>query len=173
MTTSTILAMDWSPDGNTLAISTAINEEGHITIWDVSGNTNPTGPTLRIVGVPTGILDWKPDGTALVARGDGGVVIYDVATGETIRTLLTDQTPGRRYEVQWSPDGRQIAAGINDGLWIWDAETGEVVTRYTMPHDIKDIAWLPNGQVLHTGGEIGLAINGISIEGYAIGTAGG
>ncbi len=37
-----------------------------------------------------------------------------------------------------------------------------------MPHDVTDIAWLPNGQVLHAGSEIGLAINGSGIEGFAL-----
>ncbi len=175
MTTSEITDMGWSPDGNTFAISTydIHTEAQHITLWEISGNTNPTEPTLRIVGDSTGLLDWKPDGTAIAASTVDGVVIYDAASGEVLQRLLTDEGPGYVYEVRWSPDGLQIAVGANNVLWIWDVATGEIIADDVMPQDVTDIEWLPNGQVLHTGGDIGLAINGSSIEGFAVGTYGG
>lgn len=169
-TTSTLTDMGWSPDGNNLAISTydVRTETQQVTIWDASGDPRPTEPILRIVGNSTGLLDWKPDGTALAASTVDGVVIYDAVTGETIQRLQTDQGTGYMYEVRWSPDGRQIAAGFQWDLWIWDVATNAAVAHYTMPQPVEDIAWLPTGQVLHNGGEIGLAINGSSIEGYAL-----
>ncbi len=175
MTTSATTDIGWSPDGNTFAISTydIHTETQHITLWEISGNTNPTEPTLRIVGDSTGLLDWKPDGTAIAASTVDGVVIYDAESGEVLQRLLTDQSPGYMYEVRWSPDGFQIAVGANNVLWIWDVATGEIIADDVMPQDVKDIEWLPNGQVLHNGGEIGLAINGSSIEGYAIDPADG
>lgn len=167
--TSTVLALAWSPDGSTLALSTATDRVGNITLWDVfTGDPMTAGPILRIVGDPTVAVDWKPDGTALAARTIGGVAIYDAVTGEAIQSLLTGQDSGYTYEIRWSPDGHQIAAGINDGLWIWDVATGEIVAHYTTPRDVTDIAWLSNGQVLHNGSEIGLAINGTGIEGFVL-----
>jgi predicted outer membrane repeat protein len=170
MTTSEITDMGWSPDGNTFAISTydIHTEAQHITLWEISGNTDPTEPTLRIVGDSTGLLDWKPDGTAIAASTVDGVVIYDAASGEVLQRLLTDEGPGYVFEVRWSPDGLQIAIGFNYSLWIWDVATGEAVSHFIMPQPLTDIAWLPNGQVLHTGGEVGLAINGSSIEGFTL-----
>lgn len=170
-TTSGITDMRWSPDGKLLAISTydARIETQHLTIWDTFGaDPMSTGPVLRITGHRIGRLDWKPDGTAIAAPTVDGIVIYDAETGETIQRIMTDEPLGYVYEIRWSPDGRQIAIGANDILWIWDVATGAMLAHHVMPQDVKEIAWLPNGQVLHNGGEIGLAIDGTGIEGFVI-----
>lgn len=76
-------------------------------------------------------FNFSPDGSRLVtASWDGGVRIWDVASGRTIRTLAAASGPRgtwqkRVYYAEFSPDGSRILTSADgDRMQIWDAESG-------------------------------------------------
>ena len=68
-------------------------------------------------------MAFSPDGASLASGMVGGVGIWELATGELVRTLPED------FTVAWSPDGRWLTTGGKDygrAVRLWDAETGEL-----------------------------------------------
>jgi hypothetical protein len=86
----------WSPDGRSLAITSAY---GPLSVADVGGGLH----TL----VPTGDAsfrdpNWSPDGRSIAFTKGGLVQVVDVATG-AVRTVAEGNGPS------WSPDSRWLA----------------------------------------------------------------
>jgi WD40 repeat protein len=112
------LAVDFSPDGRTLA-SGGVGAPVHL--WDVE-----TGSLIRelkqnVGGVQT--LDFSPDGSILAMSGSGEpfASLWDVATGTQIGPRLTAGTDSAMIDV--SPDGRHLLQthGSGEGA-VWDID---------------------------------------------------
>jgi WD40 repeat protein len=120
-----ISAVDYSPDGQLLAIS------GYHEI--LLHNSDGSGLVARLVGLAERVesLAFSPDGKLLAATGGspgrfGEIQIWDVAQ----RTLRLSQslTHDTIYGVSWSPDGTRIAFGCADNtLRALDAGSGQQV----------------------------------------------
>ncbi len=104
------------------------------------------GSALRVV--------YSPDSTKLASAGrDKTVRIWDVKTGETLRTLKghTDDV----YIVAYSPDGSMLASGgDDDAVYIWDPNTGKLL-RTLNGHSV---AFSPDGSMLASGGDDNVVI---------------
>jgi WD40 repeat protein len=82
------------------------------------------GSDFSIPGQWSEQMAFSPDGAFLAAGVAGGVGIWDLSTGELVRTL-----PEESFAVAWSPDGRWLTTGdthVDGTLRLWDAETGEL-----------------------------------------------
>ncbi|OAM89250.1 serine/threonine-protein kinase [Termitidicoccus mucosus] len=92
-----------------------------------------TGATLRALAHPAGVsfLDWSPDGTTLaVGCNDGGVYLWDAATGEQLRVL--DAHRNRVTHFAFSPDGRLLATTSQDKkISLWDTAAGKRLVSYS------------------------------------------
>jgi hypothetical protein len=84
-------AVGWSPDGRAFATA---ETNGHVRLWDASGALR------KVVQKPQGAggehrtaLAWGTDGLA-TAEIDGGVHLWDGATGAAAGTLGTPRVPG-------------------------------------------------------------------------------
>lgn len=145
--TDALLAFDWSPDGQRLAVVQAPKnaQAGPIQIVDLA-----TGAVSRL---PIGGSEvyWSPDGT-IVYLTTGSLRRYRPATGTDAG--LTDPADGRVVApVGISPDGRSIGYSTVDAqgvshLWIMNLD---LRTRYR-PIGLSDPAdhpaWSPNGTKL-------------------------
>jgi WD40 repeat protein len=106
----------------------------------------PQDPPKGAVSFGTPSKEWKeyitalacsPDGkSAVSARNDGEVRVWDLGTQKPLRTLLDPSKDKgneffrdqRRIEaVAYTPDGRSIVAvGFGFGIRVWDSSTGEL-----------------------------------------------
>jgi eukaryotic-like serine/threonine-protein kinase len=180
----------WSPDSTRLATG---GVDQTVTVWPAppargSAAATAATPTDQGAGAsgpyPPRIwsyqgdiayvygLAWSPDGTQLASCGEkpivlfasnGGVRIWDAATG---RRMLTYRGHGDSVDLRalaWSPDGRYLASGGSDQVVrVWEARTGQDLLTYyghvdqppiydvANPYEITAIAWSPDSTRLAT-----------------------
>ena len=78
---------------------------------------------------PVRTMDFSPDGKTLATgEDDGGVRLWDAASGDELLTLRSD--PGAVRQLRFSPDGGVLAAGVElpdrrAEVWLWHAATGD------------------------------------------------
>jgi WD40 repeat protein/DNA-binding SARP family transcriptional activator len=126
----------YSDDGSLLAAAPAVldDPEASITVWRVDQPDQPlfrlpvgdSGIELR--GTPDtrspGRVLFSPDGTQLYAGGAGATAVFDLATGETVRTF---EGAGA---LALSPDGGTLAVRSSTfGVILGDTSTGDVIAE--------------------------------------------
>ena len=104
----------WSPDGERIAYSRAVEQVPEIWVADAAGH--------RMVADGSGPV-WSPDGDNIAyTRSDGeGIGLWVMAAdGADTRRLAR-----RGSEPAWSPDGRRIAyAGEGGAVWVAERDGG-------------------------------------------------
>jgi WD40 repeat protein len=137
---ASVVSLDWSPDGGTLASASSFDRE--IMLWDAT-----TGEQVGLLEGHTSIadtLDWSPDGSMIASGGlDDTVLIWDAETGEEIALL---QHNGTVNDVAFSSDSRLLAsASADDTVKIWDAAGGSLIhTLAPDENDVHTVAWSPS-----------------------------
>jgi len=140
------LRLAFSPDGRRLA---SAGGEAEVRVWDVT-----TGRNLWSWAHPDTemVLDlaFSRDGR-LATAGDGGVCLWDVATGK----------PGKRFKadggsscVAFSADGKRLGASFGPTeVRIWNTATGAVERRLPMLDDqVMSLAFSPDDRWVVAGG---------------------
>ncbi|MCA1705987.1 MAG: hypothetical protein LC808_23085 [Actinobacteria bacterium] len=113
------------------------------------------GPALEAASVAG--VDSTEDGDGAAQRGgtvtpaecrDGGVVV-------TTPTRRGDTSPGSQplcHDVTFSPDSRFLATAYDDHTArFWDAHTGTELLKLTHDHEVRAVAFSPDGRLLATG----------------------
>ncbi len=107
-------------------------------------------------------LAWSPDGSRIVSCGtkptvlfasNGGVRIWDAATGRLVLTYTGHDQSADLRAVAWSPNGKYIASGGSDNtIQVWDAATGIHLLTY-QGHSgwINCLAWSPDSARIASG----------------------
>jgi WD40 repeat protein len=113
----------FSPDGGQLA---ATGLDNTVSVFDAS-----TGDQLLILKgntAPVVQLAFNPQGTQLAGASEGGVIVWDLATGKEVLTL---NEAGPIFATAFSPDGKRLATGgLRRGAALWDAATGEQIFAF-------------------------------------------
>ena len=140
----------WSPDGNTLAITTMTG----IALYAPDNLENEL-QSLQEYGMVRDIA-FSPDGTTLAYGASGfeveGVGLWNIRTGE--QTTLLGHT-NEVSSVAFSPDGGRLASGSWDGsVRLWDVVTGEELAFWlTGEQGDQPVAISPDGEYLAMPGE--------------------
>ena len=144
--TSTITAVEFSPDGRLLASASA---DKTIKLWSIAD-----GSRIRtIIGHRDRVttLSFRNNGKLLASgSADKTIKLWTVATGTLAKTLT-----GHGDEitaVRFSPDGRLLASGGYDNtlrLWYPDSPASIVIGRHQLA--ITALAFSPDGRSIASG----------------------
>jgi len=100
---------------------------------------------------------FSPDGQQLASTSqDGSVRIWNVATGELVKTLLKLKDP--TYDVAYSRDGTILAAVADDGfVRFWDTRTHALLAESkTDKEGLYSVVFAPDQTRVVTGGVRGV-----------------
>jgi WD40 repeat protein len=153
-----VFDIDFSPDGKQVAYGVndgGMMPTGAVRLWDPFSDAPPrkfqiTGGTPPAFGFA---VAFSPDGARLASILDGRVVIWDVASGNTLHTL--EEPLGNSSKiVAFSPDGKLLAAiSENKAILLWDAASGKLQrTLEWESHYFNTLAFSPDGALLAAGG---------------------
>ena len=81
----------------------------------------------------------------LLAASDGKIRLWDIQTGELLKTLIGADYIG---SVAYSPDGETLATGDSE-IRLWNVQTGELLKTLTGHKErISSLAYFPDGTTL-------------------------
>jgi WD40 repeat protein len=150
-----VWGIEWSRDGQLLAIVVNDYEQGKVVIVD------RTGAEVATLREDTGQIvesaSFSPDGRMLATARSGvgrmdpaamKATVWDWKRGEVVSTIDTTTDL-----VVFDPTGTRIATsrlveGVAD---VWDARTGDRVATLAAPSEISDLTFGPDGTTLATG----------------------
>jgi WD40 repeat protein len=185
---NTSIAVAFSPDGRTLALSTRAASGYVIAMYAM-----PTRTLIRQLPVPgIAALAFSPDGTTLAVAirspSLGPVEMVDVATGKvtgTFRTgfapLVNGNTSGIN-SIAFSPDGTLLAVSATESTTIqmWSTTTLQQVASFSDTQEttypaalgggVFALAFSPNGRLLATAGIDGV-IRVYNVPGFSLADA--
>jgi WD40 repeat protein len=145
-------ALAFSPDGRTLAVSTAPT---FTYLWNTRTWKLAHGP-LRDSKRGANAVAFSPDGKFLATGGaDSGVRIWDVSDGERTFFLFAHTNPV--VSLAWSPDSRVLASGSMDDtvrLWRIQTQVGSGSLAVTLPghtESVTALAFTPDSTRLVSG----------------------
>ena len=146
--------LDWSPDGQKLAVGTY---RRGVQVYEIGADHQ------HWVGhpFPTWIrrVLWSPDGTQLAGAGDNGsVYLWDAEQGTLLHQLGGHQS--MVASIAWSPDGQWLASGSGSGkgseLFIRDVRLEQpVITLASHPAIVYALAWSADSELLISGSSDG------------------
>lgn len=158
ISTATVVAVSWSPNGDHLAIAEAY----HVSIYDkasVPSDSQLVGeinllPSDSYYGISS--LEWNPQGTQLLAAAPQKVFLWDALTGQEVRVF--PPAPMVLLSAAWSPDGTFIATGDLVGrVVVENLTTHEAQMNESLDYSaIFAMVWHPDSSELIAGTGSGL-----------------
>lgn len=173
---ATVRSVDWSPEGDYLAIAGDTAGDGHevrMYKFDVTATTtlNWVANAIFAHGATVHSVDWSPDGNYLAIGGatsaghEVRVYQFDITATPTLRWVadLAVAHGSTVYSVQWSSDGYYLGiGGATSGgqeirVYQFDVTvtpTLQVVANANPPHGatVYSISWSPGEWYLAMGG---------------------
>jgi dipeptidyl aminopeptidase/acylaminoacyl peptidase len=130
--TSFISGLSFSPDGHTLASSSA---DHTVRLWDVTDprHPGPAGEPLRSHTNSVTSVAYSPDGHTLATGGDDHTVqlwdVTDPAHAAPLGRALSGHA-GPVRSIAFSPDGTTLVSASRDStVRVWDPSTDAAITR--------------------------------------------
>ena len=147
-----LFAVSFSPDGQFIAYSYAVDEDSSIYIWNLNKNCHQC--VLKGHESVIRSISFSHDGSSLVtASNDGTVRIWDISMGKCRKVLRDDG----KYMLSsvFNPDDSCIAAASYDNyVRIWSAVSGKLIHKLEGHTDIvTNVSFSPDGGMLASGSE--------------------
>ncbi|MBW7886357.1 MAG: PD40 domain-containing protein, partial [Caldilineaceae bacterium] len=151
-----ILSMEWSPNGDFLAVARRFSQTGASTlqVWQLEPTqllAEVDDKTL-LAGLP---LAWNPDSSQVAVGGALGqgherTFVFNAQTGN-LDFEIAPAPPVNIGHLAWSPVGSQIVVGTRDGLGVWDtASPTPFLTTPMLPRASSEanVAFMPNSSLI-------------------------
>jgi WD40 repeat protein len=153
-----VSAVRWSDTGDQLAITS----EWTIQIWEQAWDAQQAEliMSLEVPQLPGRMIiqsiDWNDENQQLLAVARGKVFIWNVQTGQLIRTIEPYTTP--LISGLWSNDSKRLASGDLTGyVLVEELATQELGGEDTLDFDgVLALEWSTNGEELAVGTNSGL-----------------
>jgi WD40 repeat protein len=116
------------------------------TIWDVQSHQ----VLHKLDGFGYFHAYFSPDGAWLAVSGEQPIQIWDVASGQLVRTFES-KPDSHSFSISFSPDGTLLADSGSDGrITLWDVASGKTVRSLShgRQNDVHDIQFSPDGKLL-------------------------
>jgi len=126
-TLQAIIAMAFSPDGKTMAISL---DESVMLLDIASGSTRPLDVYSNAWGVLSTHFAFSADGNTLAVWYPDQVSIWDLSSGQKRADIFPESVVEKIVMVALSPDGSFLATGMDRDkniLILWDPENGSIL----------------------------------------------
>lgn len=136
-----ILAIDWHPEGQMLAVR---QHDGTITIEDLASDV--TKAEFQTMGTGRPMVAWNADGTLLAATSTLDVPTYIWRT-DTFELISSTATPSFTRVLDWHDDNTRLVGDLFDsGIGIWDTESNELMAfgiegNNNIDRFIVDVSW--------------------------------
>jgi RNA polymerase sigma factor (sigma-70 family) len=153
-----VSSLAFAPDGKSLASGSGSGLATGPDIWRLADKSRQSLGDERL-----SILDlaYSPDGKLLATADALGVIgLWDVSTGQKVRTLLS---PGGqwRHALAFDPPGKVLAVASQaaDSVTLYDVATGAELRRCRRPGAlIQSLAFARGGRLLVAGSDEGLTL---------------
>jgi len=157
-----VFSVAWHPDGRRVATSGSVGRQHTVKVWDASNGHEYVKITLGrgTSAGPYQVVAFSPDRRFVVTgQLEGAVQVWDVTTGQPVRTLVTHEREVRA--IVFSAKGGHLATASGDGkIMLWDATHLDVKQEPRLPPlsarvpgPSVNVAFSADGQKLATGGE--------------------
>ena len=151
--TAYIINVRFSHSGYLLATA---GSDATTRLWDAAAGE-------LLATAPGTALSFAPDDRRLAFRHRRSVGVWDVASGDAIRTLnpaMVGNRGDRRDATPvvsgaFSPDDRFVATADGDGVRLWEADTGREVA-HLKDRSCDDVHFHPDGHSLISASQSGL-----------------
>ncbi len=149
-----VLAVAFSPDGNTVASGTGSGNSsskiGKVKLWDAhTGNLKwaVNGHTDFTTAVA-----FSPDGRTLASASlDHTVKLWDTQTGTVVKSLPQQD---KVYAIAFSPAGKILAIAGQKTVGVWDVDAGELKQELSgNTYATVAVAFSPDGRLV-AGGDV-------------------
>mgnify|MGYP000005741178 CR=1 FL=1 len=153
-----VTAIAWSPQGQTLAISSA---SGEVMLWRDLPNTDEVWPLQLADGHSLDCLAFSKDGQLLAAGGQNGQVkiwrLHDVKAYRCKPLHILENSPAWVDKLAWSPISNQLAFSLGRYVQVWDADTNQVVATLNFDaSSVLSLNWRSDGEYLAIAGYQGV-----------------
>lgn len=138
-------ALAYSADGCFLAAS---GQNGHISIWEMSGEVPTLSACLDHPRTWVDQLTWHPRRSELAFGLGRQAQIWDAQTQEIITTLAFEASSV--LDLAWHPQQDWLAVGGHEGIKIWQDWDEDPILR-EIPTSCLCVDWSPDGQYLAAG----------------------
>jgi WD40 repeat protein len=132
---------------------TTINQDGSVRVWDL----NSQGEVQQLLhNDEVEKVAYSPDGRYVATASRGSAQIWELSSGQPIRSLKSTKNEETVVDVAYSSDGRYVAriSGSQGKARIWDVN-GERELTPPMNHEapLADIAFSPDSRFVAAGGK--------------------
>lgn len=163
---TSIVAIDWSPDGNYIA---RVLGSDTVEVLDLASGATVFTSSQHQTPVRWASVKWHPTDDTRLAAGLGSLLyIWDTSTGEStvlqagspdgIADTEGGEVPEVITSIDWGPSGDHLAAcSLGGTLRTWTQSGEEWVLDLDMfVRQISSVAWSPDSELLYVGLGLGL-----------------